>query len=288
MALAQARQIDAVLVTELSRWGRSTTDLLATLKELEARRVSVVALNGMTFDPATPHGQMMATVLAGIAEFERELIQERIRSGIAAAKPGRLSPPDRYFASGDTNVESGPTQGKRQVADEETKPKRQAKDNPWYRLATLHGEPSGSHDEIAQKNRVTWNRWMASRVSDDLKTALREKGWSDDELKPFSEDERQSIEDQIRSSRGVETIDFQDTEFEATFFVAGFVFPSIDLRSATFNGGASFDSVAFSGDAYFDSAAFSGDASFSSAAFSGDGYFGSAAFSGNASFRSAA
>ena len=86
MALAQARQIDAVLVTELSRWGRSTTDLLATLKELEARRVSVVALNGMTFDLATPHGRMLATMLAGIAEFERELIQERIRSGIAAAK----------------------------------------------------------------------------------------------------------------------------------------------------------------------------------------------------------
>jgi putative DNA-invertase from lambdoid prophage Rac len=86
MALAQARRIDAVLVTELSRWGRSTTDLLATLKELEARRVSVVALNGMTFDLTTPHGRMMATVLAGIAEFERELIQERIRSGIAAAK----------------------------------------------------------------------------------------------------------------------------------------------------------------------------------------------------------
>jgi Resolvase, N terminal domain len=42
--------LDAMLVTELSRWGRSTTDLLATLKELEARRVSVVALNGVTFD----------------------------------------------------------------------------------------------------------------------------------------------------------------------------------------------------------------------------------------------
>ena len=86
MALAQARHIDAVLVTELSRWGRSTTDLLATLKELQARRVSVIALNGMAFDLSTPHGRMIATVLAGIAEFERELIQERIRSGIAAAK----------------------------------------------------------------------------------------------------------------------------------------------------------------------------------------------------------
>ena len=86
MALAQACRIDAVLVTELSRWGRSATDLLATLKELEARHVSVVALNGMTFDLTTPHGRMMATMLAGIAEFERELTQERIRSGIAAAK----------------------------------------------------------------------------------------------------------------------------------------------------------------------------------------------------------
>ena len=86
MGLAQARKIDAVLVTELSRWGRSTMDLLATLKELEARRVSVIAMNGMAFDLATPHGRMIATVLAGIAEFERELIQERIRSGIAAAK----------------------------------------------------------------------------------------------------------------------------------------------------------------------------------------------------------
>ena len=86
MALAQAREIDAVLVTELSRWGRGTLDLLRTLEELEGRRVSVIALNGLAFDLSTPHGRMMATVLAGVAEFERELIQERIRSGIAAAK----------------------------------------------------------------------------------------------------------------------------------------------------------------------------------------------------------
>ena len=86
LGLVQRREVDAVLVTELSRWGRSTTDLLATLKELEARRVSLVALNGLAFDLTTPHGRMMATLLAGIAEFERELTVERIRSGIAAAK----------------------------------------------------------------------------------------------------------------------------------------------------------------------------------------------------------
>ena len=63
----------------------SSTDLLATLKELEARRVSLVALNGMAFDLTIPHGRMMAMLLAGIAEFERKLTAERIRSGIAAA-----------------------------------------------------------------------------------------------------------------------------------------------------------------------------------------------------------
>lgn len=75
-----------MLVTELSRWGRSTLDLLHTLHELEAWRVSVIAMNGLTFDLATPHGRMLATIIAGVASFERELIQERIRSGLAAAK----------------------------------------------------------------------------------------------------------------------------------------------------------------------------------------------------------
>jgi DNA invertase Pin-like site-specific DNA recombinase len=86
MALAQRREIDAVLVTELSRWGRSTLDLLHTLKQLETWRVSVIAMNGLAFDLATPHGRMLATIIAGIAAFERELIQERVRSGLAAAK----------------------------------------------------------------------------------------------------------------------------------------------------------------------------------------------------------
>ena len=73
IALAQRREIDVVLVTELSRWGRSTLDLLHTLKDLEARGVSVIAISGMAFDLATPHGRMLATIIAGIAEFEREL-----------------------------------------------------------------------------------------------------------------------------------------------------------------------------------------------------------------------
>lgn len=86
MALAQARKIDAVLVTELPRWGRSTVDLLNTLRELEGWKVSVIAMNGMAFDLSSPHGRMLATFLSGIAEFERDLISERVKSGLAAAK----------------------------------------------------------------------------------------------------------------------------------------------------------------------------------------------------------
>jgi len=73
--LAQARKIDAVLVTELSRWGRSIQDLLDTLNRFSGWKVSIVAMNGMTFELDTPHGCMMATMLARIAQFERDLLE---------------------------------------------------------------------------------------------------------------------------------------------------------------------------------------------------------------------
>lgn len=114
--LAQARKIDAVLVTELSRWGRSTQDLLDTLNRLAGWRVSVIAMNGMTFELDTPHGRMMATMLAGIAQFERDLLSERVKSGLAAARargkklgrqPGQRPKSDRLAPKVLEAVEAG-------------------------------------------------------------------------------------------------------------------------------------------------------------------------------------
>jgi DNA invertase Pin-like site-specific DNA recombinase len=86
MQLAQAREIDAILVTELSRWGRSTQDLVKTLDDLHGWKVSVLAQTGLSFDLSTPSGKLMRTIMAGLAEFERDLIRERVKSGLAAAK----------------------------------------------------------------------------------------------------------------------------------------------------------------------------------------------------------
>jgi putative DNA-invertase from lambdoid prophage Rac len=84
--LARSRSIDAVLVTELSRWGRSTSDLIRTLEELASYGVSLIAQTGMQFDLSTPHGKLIAQILSSMAEFERELIRERVRSGLAHAR----------------------------------------------------------------------------------------------------------------------------------------------------------------------------------------------------------
>ncbi len=82
---ARRREIDVVLVWRLDRWGRSVTDLLATLQELEHLGVGFVSLNE-ALDLTTPAGRAMAALLAVFAAFEREILQERVRAGLADAR----------------------------------------------------------------------------------------------------------------------------------------------------------------------------------------------------------
>lgn len=74
-----------VLVWRLDRWGRSVTDLLATLQELEHLGVGFVSLTE-ALDLTTPAGRAMAGLLAIFSEFEREVLRERTRAGLAHAR----------------------------------------------------------------------------------------------------------------------------------------------------------------------------------------------------------
>lgn len=85
MEAARRCEIDIVLVWRLDRWGRSVTDLLATLQELEHLGVGLVSLTE-PLDLTTPAGRAMAGLLAIFAEFEREILRERTRAGLAEAR----------------------------------------------------------------------------------------------------------------------------------------------------------------------------------------------------------
>lgn len=125
LALAQARKIDLILVTELTRWGRSTIDLIHTLQQLQGWNISLVAQSGLQFDLSTSQGKLMASIMASLAEFESDLIRERVKSGIAAAKargkrigrqPGQRIKSDRVAPKVLAMVDSGISY--RTVADE--------------------------------------------------------------------------------------------------------------------------------------------------------------------------
>ncbi len=83
--LEYIREDDVVYVEEFSRLGRSTADLLATVQKIENAGARCVSLKEQ-FDTTTPAGRLQMTMMAAIAEFERDMILERQREGIAIAK----------------------------------------------------------------------------------------------------------------------------------------------------------------------------------------------------------
>lgn len=85
MQAARRRAIDAIVVWRLERWGRSLADLIGTLPELQSLGIGFISL-GEALDLTTPVGRAMAGLLAIFAEFEREILRERVKAGIAQAR----------------------------------------------------------------------------------------------------------------------------------------------------------------------------------------------------------
>lgn len=146
MALAQARRIDVILVTELSRWGRSTIDLVHTLHDLQAWGVSLIAQTGLQFDLTTPQGKLFASLMSALAEFERDLLRERTRSGIAAAKacgkrfgrrPGQRIKADQGGSPRAKSLADG--RGRLLVPEHRQRPEAEQKYRRRYRQAASAG-----------------------------------------------------------------------------------------------------------------------------------------------------
>jgi putative DNA-invertase from lambdoid prophage Rac len=86
---ARRRELDRIVVWRLDRWGRSLVDLVSTLQELASLNVGFVSLSE-ALDLTTPSGRALAGMLAVFAEFERDILRDRVKAGIAQArKEGR-------------------------------------------------------------------------------------------------------------------------------------------------------------------------------------------------------
>lgn len=85
MADCRRRRIDAVIVYRYDRFARSLRQLVNALEEFRSLGIEFISLHEGV-DTSTPNGRLVFGIFASIAEFERELIRDRVRSGIAAAR----------------------------------------------------------------------------------------------------------------------------------------------------------------------------------------------------------
>ena len=86
MADAHRRAFDVVLVWKLDRLGRSLSHLIRLVDTFGSLGVDLVSLGDPGLDTSSPHGRLIFSVMGAVAEFERDLIRERTRAGMASAK----------------------------------------------------------------------------------------------------------------------------------------------------------------------------------------------------------
>ena len=85
MTACRKRLVDAVVVYRYDRFARSLRQLVLALEEFRSLRIDFISLHEGV-DTSTPNGRLIFGIFASIAEFERELIRDRVRSGLAAAR----------------------------------------------------------------------------------------------------------------------------------------------------------------------------------------------------------
>ena len=85
MGLCRKREVDLVLVWKLDRWGRSVADVVTTLEELRELNVKFVSITE-ALDFTTASGRAMSGLLSVFAEFERDMIRERVMAGLEHAR----------------------------------------------------------------------------------------------------------------------------------------------------------------------------------------------------------
>lgn len=84
--LDQIRPGDAILISELTRLSRSTKDLFQIVDLIEKKGANIKSLKEAWLDTTTPQGKLMFTIFAGISQFERDLISQRTKEGLASAR----------------------------------------------------------------------------------------------------------------------------------------------------------------------------------------------------------
>ena len=119
MKAAQDGQIARIVVTKMDRLARNTKDLLDTVERLQSFGCALVLLD-LNIDTGTPTGMLIATVLGGISQWEREQIAERVKSGkvtkaAQGGDNGRYCPLGYSFDNGQYSADASPAQTVRSI-----------------------------------------------------------------------------------------------------------------------------------------------------------------------------
>lgn len=170
---------------------------------------------------------------------------------------------------------------------------KQADENPWYLLATLHGVPGLDDDDLRLKNRVAWNRFYANEWTDSQRKYLADKV-DIAELKPFNATEMEDIRLTFARRAGRTAvqipstdhlINFEECHFDHAVRFNGHIFTDAYFTRAEFSEGASFSNATFCGEAYFCGANFVGEVHFDSAKFFTAAHFSNTIFKRSIYFR---